>query len=167
MPKISNQKKQSKKERNNAIERKNNIQQQPNVVFMHWAVRILPLSKTWIVKVIVVQFKVRRKIIHAADNSNFMHYQMVLVNACKVVIYLPALVSPIEPFRNIHDRTILFSIKKSIFLGQTICIQKKAIIAKKVRFYSTYFFGNVNKSENNSGFSWCTKPYKNEFYGFK
>lgn len=65
--------------------------------FVHWAVRILPLSETWIVKVIVVQLE--GKIIHAADKHSLAHIhtcsssgiscadRMVLVNACKVVVY--------------------------------------------------------------------------------
>lgn len=52
--------------------------------------------------------------------------------------------------------------------------QKKAIVAKTfisvhavlkcVQFF--FGFGNVNKSENNSGNTGCAKPYKNIFYGF-
>lgn len=89
--------------------------------------------------------------------------RMVLMNACKVVVYhmltrLHKYISYLNSrCRSTECVFFFFFGSHHIHVKESDRCEKKGSFSVCVGF----FFGNVNKSENNSGNSGCAKPYEN------
>lgn len=102
---------------------------------------------------------------HAADNSNLC--------IAKWFLWMRARWSSIYHFGSVNCiniqstiiRPVRWKTKQHIFFGVTpYSYKRKRSLRKAFGFYSTLlFFGNVNKSENNSGNSGCAKAIQEWF----
>lgn len=87
--------------------------------------------------------------------------RMVLMNACKVVVY--HMLTRLHKYISyLNSRCRSTECVFFFFGSHHIHVKESDRCEKKVHFrFVLAFFGNVNKSENNSGNSGCAKPYEN------